>query len=354
MSEPFRDLLHRFVPAQFSDPLSLASRLWRTREPAARFAMGAAALGLVATPLDLALYPLERRRYHNGPQRKLPLLFICGGPRTGTTLAFQTLAAHLPCSHFTNLASIFSRSPITATHSLRNWIKKPDKRANSFYGRTSGLGGVSDALSTWDRWLGADRKSVPQSIPTKSATAMNQFFAAWEEAFELPLIAKCNSLNACAHLVANELENCYFFCLTREPLYLAQSLYEARLLIHGRLDEPYGLAPAQQKHKEDPYTSVCRQVKYHLELADIQAKRIGEKHFWKVSYEQLCSDPAALIRRVGREIYGMSDNELESITVPAIQSTNRPRLDKELLQELENSWSKLNVDCLDNTSNPET
>src|SRR5262249_45460471 len=103
-----RQLLHRYVPAHFHDPVGLALRLVGTGDPAAWFAMGAAAAGVAAAPLDAALSPLERRfvakAAARGPARH-PLILICGPPRSGTTIVYQTLINHLPLAYFSNLTA---------------------------------------------------------------------------------------------------------------------------------------------------------------------------------------------------------------------------------------------------------
>ena len=74
---------------------------------------------------------------------------------------------------------------------------------------------------------------------------MVRFFNAFEAWSGLPLVAKNNNLNASASLVAEVLPDCYFLCLTREPVFLARALLRARRDIHGREDLGYGLtAPA--------------------------------------------------------------------------------------------------------------
>ena len=56
-----RRVLHRYMPAQFHDPVGLAMRLGSHRRPAAWFAMAAAAGGAAVAPLDAVLASRERR-----------------------------------------------------------------------------------------------------------------------------------------------------------------------------------------------------------------------------------------------------------------------------------------------------
>ncbi len=58
-----RRLMHRFVPAEFHDPVGLTKRLIRSRDPAAFFAMKLAAAGPFCAPIDFLLESFERRAY---------------------------------------------------------------------------------------------------------------------------------------------------------------------------------------------------------------------------------------------------------------------------------------------------
>ena len=50
-----RRAIHPFVPSGFHDPVGLARRLLKNPDPAARFAMRAAATAPLAMPLDILL-----------------------------------------------------------------------------------------------------------------------------------------------------------------------------------------------------------------------------------------------------------------------------------------------------------
>jgi hypothetical protein len=300
---PLLRALHRYLPAHFHDPLGLAARLLRSGDPAARFAMLTTGLGVLATPLDVLLSIAERRRIGENAERRFPLILVCGPPRSGTTLVYQTLVRHLSVAYFTNLSAVFPRSPLTSWRLAGRLIGTPDDGYDNFYGKTTRLGGTNDALTLWDRWLGGDRTHVPTAIQPAPAAAMRQFFAACDDTFGRPLVNKNNSLNLTAHLVAECVENVVFICLNRERLPLAQSLYRARREILGTLAEPYG-ATADSCDSDDAIRSVCRQVLGYEQVHREQVERLGAERFWNIGYEEFCRNPAALVHRVANEVLG--------------------------------------------------
>jgi len=266
--------------------------------------MQEALLGLVAAPLDLLLYIAERERYRKAPAPRLPLLFICGAPRTGTTLVEQVLIDQLPVAYLNNLTAVFPRAPLTANRIFRPAPLVRGMPYHSYYGKTLGFSGPNDGLHLWDRWLGKDRTKVRSSLTPTEKREMRRFFGAMEQLFAKPILVKNNNLNACAELVAQVFDNAYFICMTRDPLFLAQSQLRARLDIHGRDDMPYGLAAEHKATSADVIEDVCRQVLFHTQLAQEQQKRIGPDRFWVVQYEAFCQDPSALVEAVAAKILG--------------------------------------------------
>lgn len=336
-----RHLLHRYIPAHFNDPLGLAVRLIRTRHPAALFAMGAAAAGAATAPLDLLLKPLERRTVGDASTPRHPLILVCGAPRSGTTLVYQTLINHLPVAYFSNLTSLFPRSPLTSLRLFQRFLAAPAARYDSFYGRTPGLAGSNDALYLWDRWLGPDRARPPESLLDEAIADMQQFFAACDGLFNRPLVNKNNNLNVSAHLVAAALPHAHFVCVTREPGQLARSLYRARLDIHGTDATPYGLAAGvpTDGSDTDPVRSVCEQAMFFQRVAKMQQARIGADRFSIVRYEEFCRRPRELVEHVAadvlndrRAVHGEAPAAFTASKSDKVDGAVARRIDEQLVQ----------------------
>jgi len=341
MRHVFRRWLHRFIPSHFHDPFGLARRLLSTGDPAAIFAMQEALLGLVAAPLDLLLSIGERERYRKAPAPQLPLIFICGAPRTGTTLVEQVLIDHLPVAYLNNLTAVFSRAPLTANRIFRPASLVRGKAYHSYYGKTLGFSGPNDGLLLWDRWLGKDRTRVRSSLTTTEQQEMQRFFGAMEQLFAKPILVKNNNLNACAELIAEVFDRAFFICMVRDPLFLAQSQLQARLDIHGCDDVPYGLAAAREPAADavDVIEDVCRQVLYHDQLARHQQKRIGAERFWIVQYEEFCRNPTKLVEAVAARVLGQQHPP--STQLPPFTASNAVRIDPERFRQIATTLARL-------------
>jgi hypothetical protein len=342
----------RFVPAHFEDPVGVARRVWRSGDPAARFSLGLAAAGVALTPLDLLLAPFDRRRLERAEPPRLPQLFVCGPPRSGTTLVFQSVIAALPVTCLTNLTALFPRAPLTA---IRLWGTRPHppRRFRSYYGRTESISGSSDALQLWDRWLGGDRTRPAARLAAGAAEEMTRFFGALEMLTGRPLVAKNNSLNVHAGLVAQALPDARFICLTRSPAELAQSLLQARRDLHGTERVGYGIIDGDLLGPiVDPIDHVCRQVAYYQRSMMAQRAAIGPDRFSVVSYEAFCADPSAVLRWAAVELFGRGLSAEERSRVPERFEASKRTRDSAELRSIERKLGELGLLEVDSPSSP--
>lgn len=290
------------IPSHFANPWGLLGRILRTRDGDAYYALWTALASLGLSPLDRLLEGRELELYRSAPSGSRPPLFVCGPPRSGTTLAFQTLVRAFDVSYPTNLVAMFPRAPIAATRRLSRPFRNASIEPRSYYGRTHHWYGTSDALHLWDRWLDPDRRKITRRIGGEAADAMRAFFRAWDAAFDRPLVMKNNSLNTSAALVAAELPGSVFVMLQREPFFLAQALLRARSAIHGDPQAVYGVDDPDRPRSGDPLEDVALQVAFHQHQAQIQQAATPDDRLLILDYEHLCADPLEWVRAIGERM----------------------------------------------------
>ncbi len=288
---------HRYAPSYSSNPLKLAWTLVTEKNPAARSALIMAGAGVALSPLDFLLSFAERRVYSRAPSPNLPVILVCGPPRSGTTLVGQYLIDTLHVGYVNNLTSLFPRSPIVANRVFGRWTRRSRAGYRAFYGKSRGLGGVNDGLYLWDRWLGDDRYSVPERLNDRAG--ITEFFGAMQADQGQPTVNKVNRLCTCAHLVVDALPKVLIVCLRRDPVFLAQSLLVAREKLMGDMTRPYGVMHPD-RIPEDPIEDVCRQVAFYQRICEEQQRRIGGERFLWIDYEAFCRDPGLLVEAVTR------------------------------------------------------
>lgn len=326
--------------------MALAWRLIKTGSREAYFAIAAAVIGVLLSPLDWMLSAIENRRYAKASGNQMPIVIVVGPPRSGTTLVAQVLIDHLPVSYINNLTSIFPRSPITANAILGRFLPNRAVGYQRFYGKSRQWSGVNDGLYIWDRWLGHCRTQVPIELAQTAAQDMAIFFGAFEAYYRKPLVNKVNRLNTCAGLISNILDNVTFICLDRDPVLLAQSLLRARQEITGDLSVPYGVDHRSgQEMSCDVVEDVCDQVIFHRQVACDQQKLIGKEKFWIVSYESFCDQPHVLVERVAREVLKTPiDTGQLRATLKPFKASKRCRIERELFDRFEQKLRHLRTD----------
>ena len=94
------------------------------------------------------------QEFDSGADLSAPPVFIVGPPRSGTTLLYQLVSAHLDVAFINNFMARFWEAPaIGAYLSARVAALKPQDDVESEIGRTRGLGGVHEFGYFWKRFF---------------------------------------------------------------------------------------------------------------------------------------------------------------------------------------------------------
>lgn len=278
-----------------------------SRNRTALFTLFVTALGILCIPLDMLLSLRERRLLASAAAAPAqPTVFLCGPARSGTTLAFQILCRYLDVAYLRNVTALFPRSPIVASRIYRRMSRARIERTDSyrnFYGKTSGLGGPSEANHVWNRWVRPDATGFRTKLSTGEAREAARFFSAFCEIDGKAMVFKNNNMNVFADAVAGAVPNLLVICLRRSPEFLAQSLLQARRDIHGSLSRGYGVQDVDNLDgTADPVASVCAQVAFLDRRSRELRATIGPDRFWIVDYEEVCRHPGRFVASVAEKL----------------------------------------------------
>lgn len=112
-----------------------------------------------------------------------PIVFICAAPRSGTTLAYQTLSHGGGMGSITNLVARFATNPVLGIR-LAQALNLPSQfTGQSTYGQTQGLSEPHEFGQGWLRILGLDGLAQPAEPMMKDGAAAQIacIAAAWEK-----------------------------------------------------------------------------------------------------------------------------------------------------------------------------
>jgi hypothetical protein len=313
--------------------------MMRSGDRAAHAALVRETARLALTPVDRLLERSERRRIAAAEGPMQPIVLIVGGSRAGTTLVYQTLARHLPVTYFTNLSSLFPRSPLTASKLFQSGPPNARIRFQSYYGNTVDLAGPNDGFHIWNKWLGADRYRAAQTLSERAVGEMRQSLTAWTQTFGRPLLNKNNRNADCVALLGRVLPEAVFVVVRRDPVRVAQSLVVAREEIQGSKRWKWGVRSEDQEPGSDRLgyvDAVCRQImEVERKLAE-DTRMLASNRLIDIQYEAFCENPGAAIVEISRRVWGAPSSTLPVVpeVQPHRQSDNRHRVNPEELERI--------------------
>lgn len=308
--------------SNFSNPFGLAIRLLSSGNIIAYQTLAREIVRPLLSPVDRLLQSKESKLLADAKEIKLPMLFIVGSPRSGSTLLYLVLANALDVSWFPNISQMFTRSPITVAERFARTEKKPFKLAN-FFGNTPGLSLPNDGFSIWNRWHGNNRY-IPR-ISAESIEPMRAFMSAWMARFEKPLLNKNNRNTLCIRQLSEVFPTAHFVVINRDTSDTARSLVRARQFVQGSKHRAWGLL-SHSTHKDDELgyiDDVCDQISEIRDQMNAGISAIDPDRVTKVSYEDLCREPVRIVNLVGSRsgvsVYEEGFNVLRTITKPGTQ-----------------------------------
>ena len=293
------------MSGNFRDPFGLAMRMLVSPNQTARAVIRRELARALLVPLDWALGPIERRFVDGTEMGDPPVVLVVGGPRSGTTIVYQILAACLPVSYTSNWIGCFRHAPITAGRLLRRWVERPALRTENYFGSTTELGGPNDAFNIWNRWFG-ELRGDPRPLVAQDAVDLRRFFSAWHRAFGKPLLNKNNRNTLCLRELSSALPSLCVVAVRRDPLLTAQSLIKSRREVQGDANSGWGLL-ARDADPSRPLgyvEAVCDQVVEFERRLSEQLTWVPSERRVEIGYRDFCEDPAAAVQAVSQMVFG--------------------------------------------------
>jgi len=283
--------------SNFTNPIGLAMRLLASGNSIAYHALAREIARPLLWPIDRLMQRKESRLLAENKTIELPIVFIVGPPRSGSTLLYLALSQSLNVSWFPNLSQLFPRSPIIATTWFANKTKK-QYRLSNYFGNTPGLSLPNDGHSIWNRWYGNDRY-VPK-VSVDSVDAMQLFIAAWVNSFKKPLLNKNNRNSLCVRQLSEAFPTAHFVVITRHHADTVRSLVRSREFVQGSKHKPWGLL-SHANHKDDKLgyiEDICDQLCQIRDQMRDGISAVDPIKVTPVSFEDFCSEPLNIVNSV--------------------------------------------------------
>ena len=238
-----------------------------------------------------------------------PFIFVCGLPRSGTTLLMQLLSNCLDVGYINNLIARFWSAPlygIVLSKILLSAEKEKIQDYTSSWGKTKYIDGPHEFSYFWHEWF------HPHDCPAEMGIDLEKIYHAtdWQELkkillnmahyFNKPVLFKgmwpAYFLKKFVELLPRSL----FIFISRKDEDVAMSLYRTRLKYYGDPNTWWSLYPAEYANLKDLpwYEQIAGQIFFLTEYYSRQIENIDEKHFLQINYNDLCQSPMEVLTAI--------------------------------------------------------
>ena len=281
---------------------------------------------------------------------KLPLIYVVGAPRSGTTLLSQLISRHLPVGYINNLIARFWLRPSVGIRLSRGLFPANARSGLSLrsqHGTTSGIIEPHEFGYFWRHWLNLDQ--APTHHLTSEMLAVldaNGLKNALENeilaSFACPVVFKNVICGFHADFLTQLHPASLFIHISREPFASAASILKVRLERFGSYRTWWSLKPSTfpfSIQTDDPAIEVATQVLECRREINEELAKPGIRSF-QLSYEDLCDSPHRMIMEISARIkhfgYTLEPVDLEFMDIlPAQNSILPPDLEARLHEYLE-------------------
>jgi hypothetical protein len=278
--------------------------------------------------VDKVLSKIIKPSDTTGQNDLLPVLFIVGPPRSGTTIVYQTLVQLLPSIYFSNLHAII---PNFASKCLKHSFGK-FKSTKNYYGYTFGLNGVNEgnALLRSIYGDGRDRSAIRERF-VKFSAAMQ------DGSHQVIIVKNVYSYNKLQLLMEVNPE-IKVVQVHRSLLYASQSVYKA-------YTERGYFVPVPESLKNQLGTIDSHQFAVML-LMEIERqlheqKQHVEKNRWfDLTYEEFCENPNKYAIAI-KEYLGLADLVVNQQLNIKLKKSHSNKLSEEDMSKLKEFCERL-------------
>lgn len=264
------------------------------------------------------LNSIIKTKYSNEDQLNLPVLFIVGTARSGTTLFTQWLASLNLFSFPTNFVSRFYSNPYLGyiiqemlynkDFSFKNelQINFTSESFKSDVGKTTGPLEPHEFWYFWREHFEFPENPVTDDEFLKNADfdTFSRHIAKVQTYFEKPFFLKSLIINWYINLFYKNIPNAMFLYIKRDPLDNMKSLLDVRNKFFSNEDLWYSFRPREYNMlvKENKYIQVAGQVEFTNREIEEQLKDIPENNKIEINYSQFCENPSLIYEELRKKI----------------------------------------------------
>ncbi|MFC2096433.1 sulfotransferase [Bacteroidota bacterium] len=251
-------------------------------------------LQIVLLPVDYLFLWIEKLTKETKSDSNIPILFVVGIQRTGSTLVSQFIEKTFSFFPIGNFNSIFKRSQFFVHCWFSKARKKPNKSYKNYYGISKGIFSIGDCYEVWDKWLGKNHYVIPNDISEEKINHFKKYFSNLHSTYNKPILTKNNRNSLLLPVFNSTFKNAFFIVVKRDPVAVIKSTLKASKDFFGSEDLLWGLYPNNEfdtDHYENIIEAATVQFLMLDKLLDGQIKTLDKSSYLIIDYDDFCSNP---------------------------------------------------------------
>lgn len=275
-----------------------------------------------------------------GPAPRLPVIFIVGLPRSGTTPLAQMLIQRFRLGYASNLIARFWKAPELGIVLTREISADPGRAScalESRYGFTAGYEGHHEFGYFWRRWFDFNETHyLNQNAQSRvDITGLLKALSVMEYTWERPLFFKNPAaLPLQTAFLSRILPASLFIYIKREHLPIAVSLFNGRRKYMGDTNRWFSIKPPEYlslKERTIP-EQIAGQVYYTQRELNRQLGQVPDQRRCSLSFSDLCRDPDKELDKIRDFLLSASDQVQERKVSFTPLSPETESMDSSLLE----------------------
>lgn len=231
---------------------------------------------------------------------ELPLIAVCGPPRTGSTLIYQLVTQAIRAYVIDNFQNVFLHTPLLAWIARKRLLPAYVSDFESAGGFVRGLNGPAEAMAFWTYWCDQQLTEQPPHPPARRTHRLRRVMNAIHRRDGLPMIA-----GYLAHaFYMRELRALFprivFVRITRDLLssaYSALRRWDVTGQPPGVEELFFGTRPREVLGCQSRTEYVARQQYFINQHMDMQQTEFPERVI-NVDYADICRDPRGAVGKI--------------------------------------------------------
>lgn len=273
-------------------------------------------LQLLFFPADYLFYFFEKISFRKEEKPNVPIVFVVGIQRTGSTLISQFIEKTFPFFPVGNFNAIFKRSRFYLHKWLSWFYKKPTESYQNFYGISKGFYSIGDCYELWDRWFGKNHYVLPEQLNEFIQKDLVLYFSSLYEAYKKPILTKNNRNSLLLPFFNKAFKNALFIIVRRNPVAVIRSTIEASKDFFGKEGLLWGLYPNSEfdtNNYENLIESATVQFLMLNKILNEQIKELNEGSYLMVDYDEFCANPKEFQENLFKMLKAKSNFNLSNI-----------------------------------------